>query len=146
LDAKSIYVDSNIFISPLIYELSSQAINSKRILSAVEKGQVTAYTSTLTWDELVWVVRRVLGRPDSIQAGEKLANYPNLRYVPASEEVIRSAQRLLSQYDVAPRDAIHAASAINKSVDALVSDDSDLDVVSEINRESSASFTTEKRD
>jgi hypothetical protein len=145
LDAKSIYVDSNIFISPLIYERSSQAVNSKRILSAVEKGQVTAYTSTLTWDEVVWVVRRVLGRADSIQAGEKLAAYPNLRYIPASEEVIRSAQRLSSEYNIAPRDAIHVTSAIHKSVDALVSDDSDLDVVREIKRESSASFKT-KRD
>jgi predicted nucleic acid-binding protein len=145
LDAKSIYVDSNIFISPLIYERSSQAVNSKRILSAVEKGQVTAYTSTLTWDEVVWVVRRVLGRADSIQAGEKLAAYPNLRYIPASEEVIRSAQRLSSEYNIAPRDAIHVTSAMNKSVDALVSDDSDLDVVREIKRESSASFKT-KRD
>jgi uncharacterized protein len=140
LDAKSIYIDSNIFISPLIYERSSQATNSRKVLAAVEKGGVTAYTSTLTWDEVVWVVRRVLGRADSIQAGEKLAAYPNLRFVPVSEELIRSAQRLLSEYNIAPRDAIHLTSAISRTVDALVSDDSDLDVVREIKRESSASF------
>jgi len=146
LDAKSIYIDSNIFISPLIYERSSQATNSRKVLAAVEKGEVTAYTSTLTWDEVVWVVRRVLGRADSIQAGEKLAAYPNLRFVPASEELIRSAQRLLSEYNIAPRDAIHLTSAISKTVDALVSDDSDLDVVREIKRESSASFNPKKPD
>jgi uncharacterized protein len=144
LDAKSIYIDSNIFIYPVIYESSSQTTGSKRILSAVEKGEVTAYTSTLTWDEVVWVVRRVLGRADSIQAGEKLAAYPNLRFVPTSEEVIRSAQRLLSEYNIAPRDAIHVTSAITKKVDSFVSDDSDLDVVGEIRRESSASFTVKK--
>lgn len=146
MDAKSIYIDSNIFISPLIYERSSQATNSRKVLAAVEKGEVTAYTSTLTWDEVVWVVRRVLGRADSIQAGEKLAAYPNLRFVPASEELIRSAQRLLSEYNIAPRDAIHLTSAISKTVDALVSDDSDLDVVREIKRESSASFNPKKPD
>jgi uncharacterized protein len=144
LDAKSIYIDSNIFIYPVIYESSSQTTGSKKILSAVEKGEVKAYTSTLTWDEVVWVVRRVLGRADSIQAGEKLAAYPNLRFVPTSEEVIRSAQRLLSEYNIAPRDAIHVTSAITKEVDSFISDDSDLDVVGEIRRESSASFTVKK--
>jgi len=144
LDARSIYIDSNIFISPVIYESSPETTGSKRILSAVEKGEVTAYTSTLTWDEVVWVVRRVLGRADSIQAGEKLAAYPNLRFVPTSEEVIRSAQRLLSEYNIAPRDAIHVTSAITREVDSFVSDDSDLDVVGEIRRESSDSFTVKK--
>ncbi len=144
MDAKSIYIDSNIFISPVIYGSSSQTTGSKRILSAVEKGEVTAYTSTLTWDEVVWVVRRVLGRADSIHAGEKLAAYPNLRFVPTSEQIIRSAQRLLSEYNITPRDAIHATSAITKEVDSFVSDDSDLDVVDEIRRESSTSFTVKK--
>src|SRR5207244_12307864 len=108
------------------------------------KGEVTAHTSTLTWDELVWVVRRVLGKADSIQAGEKLADYPNLRFVSASEEIMRSAQRLLSEYDLAPRDAIHVASALSKPVDALVSDDSGLDVVREVKREASDSFSPRK--
>jgi predicted nucleic acid-binding protein len=146
LAAKSVYIDSDIFIAPLIYESSRRATNSKRILAAVEKGEVAAaYTSTLTWDEVVWVVRRVLGKADSIQAGGKLAAYPNLRFVSASEEIIRSAQRLLSEYDgLAPRDAIHVASALSKPVDALVSDDSDLDVVREVKREASDSFNPKK--
>ena len=140
MGVKSIYIDSNIFISPLIYEDSPLASSSKRVLAMVEKGETTAYTSTLTWDEVVWVVRRVLGRADSVQAGEKLAAYPNLRFVSASEEIIRSAQKLLSEYGVAPRDAIHIASALNKNVDALVSDDSELDLVREVKREGSYSF------
>ena len=134
------YIDSNIFISPLIYEHSSQSVGSRKVLAAVEKGEVTAYTSTLTWDEVVWVVRRVLGRADSVQAGERLSAFPNLRFVNVSEEVIRSAQRLLSEYNIAPRDAIHVTSAMSKAVDVLVSDDSDLDVVKGIKREGSASF------
>ncbi len=74
------------------------------------------------------MVRRVLGRAGSIQVGDRLAAYPNLRFVGASEEVIRSAQRLLSEYNIAPRNAIHVTSAVSKAVDVLVSDDSDLDV------------------
>jgi len=141
LSVKSVYIDSNIFISPLIYERSSKSTDSKKVLAAIEKGEVTAYTSTLTWDEVVWVVRRVLGRADSIQAGEKLAAYPNLRFVIVSEEIIRSGQRLLAEYNIAPRDAIHVTSALSKKVDVIVSDDSDLDAVPEVKRESSALFS-----
>ena len=106
----------------------------------VESGEITAFTSTLTWDEVVWVVRRLLGKPDSVQAGEKLILFPNLRFVPASEDVIRQAQNLVSEQDIAPRDAIHAASALRKNVDWLVSDDPDLDVVKGLKRQSSSSF------
>jgi predicted nucleic acid-binding protein len=139
-----VYIDSNIFISSLIYERSGKATNTKRVLASVEKGEVAAYTSTLTWDEVVWVVRRVLGRADSIQAGAKLADYPNLRFVSTSEEIIRSAQRLLSEYPLAPRDAIHVASALSRPVDSLVSDDSELDVVREVKREASEVFEPER--
>ncbi|MDG6914959.1 MAG: type II toxin-antitoxin system VapC family toxin [Nitrososphaerota archaeon] len=141
MSARNVYIDSNIFISPLIYERSSDSIGSRKVLAAIEKAEVTAYTSTFTWDEVVWVVRRVLGRADSIQVGERLAAYPNLRFVSASEEVIRSAQRLLSEFSIIPRDAVHVASALSKSVDVLVSDDSDLDVIEGIRREGSASFS-----
>ena len=140
MSARSVYIDSNIFISPLIYQRSPHAANSRRILAMVENAEVSAYTSALTWDEVVWVVRRVLGKADSIQAGEKLTAFPNLRFISASEEIIRSAQKLLSEYQLAPRDAIHVASALSRPLDALISDDSDLDVVQEVNRETSESF------
>ena len=65
------YLDSNIFISPLVYEGSRKAANAKRILGMVERGDMVGYTSTQTWDEIVWVVRKLLGKADSVQAGEK---------------------------------------------------------------------------
>lgn len=101
---------------------------------------MTAYTSTLTWDEVVWVVRQTLGKPDSIRAGEKLLAFPNLRYVSASEDVIRSAQGLMAEYDLAPGDAIHVAAALSRHVDTLVSEDPDLDVVRKVTREDPDSF------
>ena len=142
MSAKSVYIDSNIFISPLIYEdASDEAADSRMILGMVERGELVAYTSNITWDEVVWVVRRVLAKADSTLAGEKLLSFPNLRFVSASEEVVRSAQRLLVEYALAPRDAIHLASALSRSVDVVLSDDPDLDVLEErLKREGSRSF------
>src|SRR5881296_2833938 len=48
LSVTSVYLDSNIFISPLVYEGSRKAANAKRILGMVERGEVVGYTSTLT--------------------------------------------------------------------------------------------------
>ena len=70
------YLDSNIFISPLVYEGSRKAANAKRILGMVERGDMVGYTSTQTWDEIVWVVRKLLGKADSVQAGEKCHQAP----------------------------------------------------------------------
>lgn len=138
--AISAYIDANVFIHPLIYGASRKAESAAKVLKLVEEGELTAYTSTLTWDEVVWVVRRTLGGPDSIEAGRKLLNFPNLRFVPASEEVVRSAQELVEEQDLAPRDAIHVASAMSRKATTIVSDDPDLNAVKGLRRENPESF------
>lgn len=134
------YVDSNIFISPLIYEDSKKVSACRKFLGKIERREVVAFTSSLTWDEVVWVVMKTLGKADSVQAGQKLISFPNLRFVPASEDIIRASQELLSQHELAPRDAIHIASAIGRSVDAIVSDDQRLYVPAGLERLGSGSF------
>lgn len=140
MSTTSVYVDSNVFIAPLIYEEAGGAKAAAEVLKLVEEGQVTAYTSTLTWDEVVWVVRRALGKPDSVQAGHKLLAFPNLRFVPASEVVVRSAQQIVSDHGVAPRDALHLASALSRNLPLVLSDDPDLDIIPQLKRESAASY------
>jgi predicted nucleic acid-binding protein len=130
------YLDSNVFIYPVIYPANTQpkAKKAKEILHDVEKGKLTAYTSTLTWDEVVWVINRVMGRSEGINQGRKLLGFPNLQFIPADENVIIRAQRLLNKYKLSPRDSIHVASALEKRTKAFISDDADFDQIKEINR------------
>ena len=86
------------------------------------------------------MVRKLLGKADSVQAGEKFSVFPNLRFVPVSEEIIRDAQRLVAENGSDSRDSIHVASALSRKVEALLSDDPDIDAVAEIKRLSSDSF------
>ena len=141
-DKTTVYVDSNVFIRPLVSEerSSTNVAACMRVLSAVEGGKIVAYTSTLTWDEVVYIVRRVLGKVDSIQAGDKIQRFPNLRFISASEDIIRAAQKLMSESHALPRDAIHAASALSRKVDVFISDDADFDAIEGIHRRSSAAF------
>jgi len=127
------YIDSNIFIFPIIYE-NEQANISRKILERIEKNEIIAYTSVLTWDEVAYVVNKVMGKADSINAGKKFINYPNLRFIQASIDIIIRAQEIIQNYNLKPRDSIHVASALSKSIHNIVSDDSDFDKIDLIKR------------
>ncbi|MGD0451666.1 MAG: type II toxin-antitoxin system VapC family toxin [Candidatus Bathyarchaeia archaeon] len=130
------YLDSNVFIYPVIYSVEAQpkAKKAKEILLSVENGKLSAYTSTLTWDEVVWVVNRTMGRNEGISQGRKLLGFPNLQFVPVDENVIANAQRLMDKYKLDPRDSIHLASALEKRSKSVISDDEDFDQIKEIKR------------
>ncbi|MGI0079912.1 MAG: type II toxin-antitoxin system VapC family toxin [Nitrososphaerales archaeon] len=129
-----VYVDSNVFILPVVYGDSDRGKVAADLLRKIENGEVIAYTSTLTWDEVVWVVLKLLGKADSVETGRKLIKFPNLRFVDADESVIIKSQQLVEKYQMKPRDAIHCASAIAKNLKMLISDDGDFEVAQEIKR------------
>jgi uncharacterized protein len=130
------YIDANIFIYPILYaeEQEPKVKQAKKILQRIEHCEIPAYTSTLTWDEVVWVVRKSMGREVAISQGQKLLGFLNLKWIVADENIISQAQGLMNKYNLQPRDSIHVASAINKKIDAIISDDSDIDQVTEIKR------------
>jgi predicted nucleic acid-binding protein len=130
------YIDSNVFIYPVIHQTESQqkAKKAKETLLKIENGEISAYTSTLTWDEVVWVVSKLLSRDDGIKQGKKLLGFPNLEFIDVDEGILTLALNLLNKYTLNPRDSIHAASAVSRKIKAIISDDTDFDQVKEITR------------
>lgn len=110
------YIDSNVFIYPVLYSAESEPKVSKarQILLSIEKAELPAYTSTLTWDEVVWVISKTMGRSEGINQGQKLLGFPNLEFISADTNVLSQAQVLIDKYNLSPRDSIHVASAIQK--------------------------------
>jgi hypothetical protein len=130
------YLDSNVFIYPVIYkETIPQAAKARVILAHVEKGLINAYTSTLTWDEFVWVVMKTLGNKDAVEKGKMLLQFPKLKFLSVDENTILKAQKLVEKYELKPRDAIHATGALSKNL-TIISDDPDFDTVKELKRTS----------
>jgi len=128
-----IYLDSNVFIYAC---LNSDEIGerSRSQLRSVENGSVEASTSALTFDEVMWAVKRYRNSEQAISAGEALINMPKLNLVPTDEAILRSALYLMKRYAFDPRDSIHAASAILCKADYLVSTDPHFDRLKELPR------------
>lgn len=130
------YVDSNIFLYSVLYspDLEPKAKKAKEILQKIENKELSAATSTLTWDEVVWVASKLLGRIGGVTQGQKLLGFPNLEFISVDETIISQAQSLMDKYKLTPRDSIHVASALNRKATIIISDDEDFDQIKEIKR------------
>jgi predicted nucleic acid-binding protein len=130
------YIDANVFIYPIIYDenIITEANVSKSILYKIVNGKIRACTSYLTWDEIVYVISKVSGRDNGKRAGSDFLLFPNLRILSVDEEIVKYAQNLIEKYNLKPRDAIHAASAIKNGAKEIITNDNDFDIVNELER------------
>jgi len=128
-----IYIDSNVFIYAC---LSTDEIGerSRNLLKSVEQGEVEAASTTLSFNEIVWAVKKHRTMEQAISAGEAFINMPRLNLVAVDENVIRNAIDLMKRYTFDPRDSIHAASALLSRAEALISSDQHFDRLKELPR------------
>jgi len=126
-----IYLDSNIFIYAAL-NMEPVAENCLKIMDKIAKNEIEACTSTLTWDELFQSIKKKLGSSYAKQSGQRFLNIVNLKLLDADLNVISTAQKLTEKYNLGPRDAIHAATAIVNKCDSIITDDSDFNKIKEI--------------
>jgi predicted nucleic acid-binding protein len=108
-------------------ETDGLGLKARGLLRRVEKGELEASTSTLTFDEVAWAVKRHRGLDHAASAGEALVNMVGLQLVPVDENIVRSSITLMRCYSFDPRDSIHAASSIRSGAEAIVSTDQHFD-------------------
>jgi predicted nucleic acid-binding protein len=94
------YLDSNVFLYSVLYstELQPKAKKAQEILASIANGLMPACTSTLTWDEVVWIVKRNMGRAESVNQGKKLLGFPNLEFIAVDDLIVSRAQKLMEKY------------------------------------------------
>ena len=130
-----IYLDSNIVISTFVNKDNRAKVELyKRLFIKIANREILATTSLLTWDEFTYTLKKHLGRDSALIEGKKFLSFPNLIFLKVDEGVIFLAQDLLTKYNLNPRDAIHAASALSNNINEIISDDSDFDQIKEIKR------------
>jgi uncharacterized protein len=125
-----LYLDANIFIYSAINteELGDKA---RLLLERIQLGQELAITSVLTCDEVFWAIRRY-SLELAFETCEAMLNFPNLEIVDATNELALSALRLIRELHLAPRDALHAATALSEKVDCMVTTDAHFSRVKQL--------------
>lgn len=142
-NTKKNYIDSNVFIYPLLYEDDESKVYAE-FLAHIAEGKINACTSTLVWDEIVYSLRKMRGKEIAKVEGKKLLNFPNLQFLVVNEKTLRRAQEIVEKYDLRPRDAIHAASALLTNAENIISGDGDFDKIVEIKRKTPAEIVANK--
>ncbi len=125
------YIDSNIFLYPILYS-DEKSIACKDILLKIAKGDISAATSFLSWDEIFFAIKKLVGRDIAVAESKKFLEFPNLSFVKVDWPIIARAQKIATTYELNPRDAIHAASALTSGCDSFMSDDSDFEKIKEL--------------
>ncbi|MHB1869064.1 MAG: type II toxin-antitoxin system VapC family toxin [Nitrososphaerales archaeon] len=127
------YLDANVFIHSSLNR-RTLGDKSRSIIRDVQDGKILAATSALSFDELMWAVKKERGDRESATAGEVFLNTTGLLIMDVKQETLNSALGLVRKYHLNPRDSIHAASALIARAECIVSEDPDYDAITEIKR------------
>ena len=130
-----VYLDSNVFILPVIYSGKKPKM-AKKVLLDMVGGKIRGLTSSLTIDEVVWVVFKKTGKRGlAIDQGERIFSLANLQVISVDpQSVLRGLGLMRSHPNLTPRDAVHAGVCLNKNVSTIYSDDPDFDSIPGITR------------
>lgn len=129
-----IYIDSNVFVYAI---LNTEEIGEKArsLLQRIQQGEEKAETSALTFDEVFWAIKKI-DFEAALEAIQAFLNFPNLEIVSVDRDLSLSALQLIKEYNLDPRDAIHAATAIAGKAEVVVSTDPHFDKLKELKRRS----------
>ena len=129
-----IYLDANLFIYSAIYS-DERGKSAQKTLQNILTSSEPACTATLTWDEVVYVVKKHRNLKQAIEIGRSMMNMKNLSLINVTPEILKKAEDIMTKYKIEPRDAIHAACCIQQNATSIISEDSDFDQIQEFKRE-----------
>lgn len=128
-----IYLDANVFIYASL-DRKSLGERSRSIIREIQEGKILASSSAVSFDEIVWAVRKVKGDALSVEAGEIFLSMPGLAILDVNQTLLSSSLDLIKRYHLKPRDSVHAASAIDSGAEFIVTEDPDFDAITQIKR------------
>lgn len=127
------YLDSSVFIYAFL-DQEERGEKCRTKLKNLQEGKESAVTSTLTFDEVFWKVKRGRGLAVALEVAETVLRLPHLTFIDVTSEIIWHALALIKEYQLDPRDAIHAACALSQGITIIISEDEDFEVITELER------------
>lgn len=133
------YLDANVFIYSTLNN-ESLGESSRKIIEEIQKGNLEAITSVLTFDEIMHVVGKERGQEAAILAGEAFLNMNNLEIRNTTRQTALTALQITREYGMKARDAMHYATMVENGCTAMVSEDKDFNGIKELKRRSIKEF------
>ena len=128
-----LYLDANVFVYAAI-NTEEVGKRARTLLQKIQQGEEQAATSALTFDEVFWSIKK--RKPElASETSYALLNFPNLEIISADRKLALSALKIINEYNLAPRDALHAATAITAKAEYIVSTDTHFDRIKELIRQ-----------
>ncbi len=126
------YLDSNIFIFAAINQ-DELGQRCREIIKLVDNQKISAAASYIMVDEVLWVLKKNIGKEDAIKIVKTMLSMP-VKWISVDEAVIFETLEIFETTSLDPRDSIHIASMRHVGLTTLVSEDRDFDKVKEIDR------------
>lgn len=120
----AIFVDTNVLLRLLLDDEQSQSAAARELFSAVERGEITVWTSDVAIAELVWVLTGPIMRRERQAVARELAllmELPGLRL--ENKPTMRRALDLFTKQPIDWVDAYHAALLLEQDSPELYSFD-----------------------
>lgn len=131
----AIFVDTNVLLRLLLDDEQSQSAAARELFSAVERGEITVWTSDVAIAELVWVLTGPIMRRERQAVARELAlliELPGLRL--EDKSTMRRALDLFTKQPIDWVDAYHAALLLEQDSPELYSFDRDFDRIPGLRR------------
>ena len=129
-----IYLDTNFFV----YLFTKEPEEVEEIIIYLK--EIKVFTSCLTYDEFVWIIRKMYNKDTSIKAGEFLLNLDLIHFIELDKTILNKSIEVMKQFNLKPRDALHFSSMEIKGIKQIVTEDKDFDEIKTIKRHSISQF------
>ena len=126
-----VYLDANFFVFALL-DKTKLGEDARKIYQNVTDKKLKAATSSLTLDEIMWVLIKNKRKHLLKDAISDIYRTQNLTILPVSVSAPMNAVNEIFEYDLNPRDAFHVAVMREHNITTIISDDSDFKKVSGI--------------
>ena len=127
------YLDSNLIIYAIL-DKTKTGEWARGVLEKVQNEEMPACTSFLTFDEVYYKVNKSRGKEIAVINLEAFLSMPNLRFIDVNDGVIWRSLELIKEYNLLPRDGIHAATAFIAGAETIFSEDPDFDDIKGLKR------------
>ena len=128
-----IYLDANFFVFAVV-DNTRKGEKAREIQADIISGKLSAFTSVLALDEVMWVLKKNNKSHLLRKTIEDIYATPNIivREVPSLTAL--HALNNIDNFNLRPRDAFHLAIMEYLQIITIVSDDADFDKIKTIKR------------